>query len=333
MPITFNKALGRRRRRHCRLCGNRRLIRILALPPTPPANAFVTTEKSNDSQPCFPLDVYFFVGLLYLRLCGGRRSEICFAATFTLYVAEGTSSIFRQAFPWLRRRLHCAFPPPLDELLVDIGSNDGSLMQFFKAAGMSVLGIDPARKIAADATARGLETWPDFLDAKIVERILTEKATPRSTKRTMCCHVDDLSSLTECIRDLLTSDGVFIFEVSCSTPEHAVRYDLSRTSRLPPGAPFRPFFTAMVWNCSPRVSYSGGSLRLPVQRAGRPQGSRMSVLYAVITDERAYDLDSSIGLDRIFSRTCNSLRELGHAMANSGRRKAHQRSARRKATT
>ncbi len=190
---------------------------------------------------------------------------------------------------------------------MDIGSNDGTLLQFFKAAGMSVLGVDPAQKIAAEATARGLETWPEFLDADIARRVLSEKGPAAIiTANNVFAHVDDLAGLADCIRDLLAPDGVFVFEVSYAADVHAnVLFDTIYHEHLDYHtlAPLVRFFAAHGLDLfsARRVNTHGGSLRGYVQRAGGPQKSDGSVA-ALIGAEHA------AGLDQIASWTEFSVR-------------------------
>jgi SAM-dependent methyltransferase len=292
------------RRQHCRLCGGRHLTCILALPPTPPANAFVSAEKSGDEQTCFPLDVFFCEDCAHLQLVEVVNPEILFRDY--IYVS-GTSPSFVKHFQAYAEDCIARFTPPVSGLAIDIGSNDGSLLQFFKAAGMTVLGIDPARKIAAEATARGLETWPQFLDAKVVARILDERG-PASivTANNVFAHVDDLIGLTECIRDLLAPDGIFIFEVSYAADVHAnVLFDTIYHEHLDyhTVAPLVPFFAArgLELFAARRVNTHGGSLRGYVQRAGAQQKLDGSVV-ALVADERSRDLDKVSGWTKFADR-------------------------------
>jgi len=304
-------------RDECRLCGAMDLVSVVKLPPTPPANAFVPTEQLSKSQPSYPLDVYFCRSCGHLQLLDVVNPEILFRDY--VYVS-GTSSSFVRHFQTYAEDCIARFTPPLGGLVVDIGSNDGSLLQFFKVAGMSVLGIDPARKIAADATARGLETWPEFLDAEIAARILAEKG-PASivTANNVFAHVDDLDGLTGCIRDLLAPDGVFVFEVSYAADVHAnVLFDTIYHEHLDyhTVAPLVPFFDAhgLELFSARRVNTHGGSLRGYVQRACGPQKPDGSVA-ALIADERSRDLDKVSGWTEFACRIDSLGKELTAVLA------------------
>ena len=136
-----------RRRETCRLCGGGELTCVLALTPTPPANAFVDKVAKSEPQPCFPLDVFFCETCKHVQLL----DVVDPAVLFENYVyVSGTSPAFVKHFSDYANAVTSRFGPAPGSLAVDIGSNDGTLLGFFKERGLRVLGIDPAENIAAD---------------------------------------------------------------------------------------------------------------------------------------------------------------------------------------
>ncbi|MCD6074809.1 MAG: SAM-dependent methyltransferase [Rhodospirillales bacterium] len=284
-------------RTNCRLCGSSHLVRVLELAPTPPANAFVPADKLAERQPCYPLDVWFCEQCAHLQLLDVVDPEILFRDY--VYVS-GTSSSFVRHFQHYAEDCIARFNPIKGALAVDIGSNDGSLLQFFKAAGMDVLGIDPAVKIAEGATARGLETWPEFIDAGVARRILDKKGPAALvTANNVFAHVDDLTGFAESVRDILAPDGVFVFEVSYAGDVHRdVLFDTIYHEHLDYHTvkPLIPFFAArgMELFSVKRVPTHGGSIRAFVQRAGGPHKNDGSVA-AMCADEHERRLDVKEG--------------------------------------
>src|SRR3990172_5604250 len=97
----------------------------------------------------------------------------------------------------------------------EIGSNDGTLLRFFKDAGMRVLGIDPARRIAEEATASGVETLPEFFALALARRLRGEgKEASLVAANNVFAHADDLHAIVEGVAHLLAPEGLFVFEVS-----------------------------------------------------------------------------------------------------------------------
>ncbi len=100
-------------------------------------------------------------------------------------------------------------------LVVDIGSNDGSLLKAFRELGYRVVGVDPATEIAARATAAGVTTVPDYFTPQVAARIHDEHG-PASvvTANNVFAHSDALPAMADAVRGLLAPGGVFTFEVS-----------------------------------------------------------------------------------------------------------------------
>src|SRR5205823_5918303 len=105
--------------------------------------------------------------------------------------------------------------PPADGLVVEIGSNEGAMLRSFKSRGAPVLGVDPARQIAARASAAGIETWPDYFTPSVA-RAVRERYGPAAivVANNVCANIDDLQSTMTGIGELLAPDGVFVFETS-----------------------------------------------------------------------------------------------------------------------
>ena len=201
-----------RRRDTCRLCGGGALERVLALTPTPPANAFVDAERLNTEQACFPLDVFFCKTCHHVQLL----DVVDPAQLFENYVyVSGTSPSFVKHFEGYAEAVLDRFAPDPESLVVDIGSNDGTLLGAFKARGMAVLGVDPARDIAEEATKSGIETITGFFSAVLAAEIKKNRGPARIiTANNVFAHADDLSGIVDGIKTLLASDGVFVFEAS-----------------------------------------------------------------------------------------------------------------------
>ncbi|MEK9754832.1 MAG: methyltransferase domain-containing protein, partial [Rhodospirillaceae bacterium] len=201
------------RRATCRLCGSSELTQVLSLAPTPPANAFVPESELGRPQEVFPLDLFFCEDCHHVQLLDVVDPELLFANY--VYVS-GTSPVFVKHFDDYAAAVIADYvPDPAGQLALDIGSNDGTLLKAFKARGMNVLGVDPARDIAAKATADGIETLATFFTAALAEEIRAARGPARViTANNVFAHADDLAGIADGIRALLAPDGVFVFEVS-----------------------------------------------------------------------------------------------------------------------
>lgn len=282
------------RRNDCRLCGSRDLSLVLQLTPTPPANAFVPDAELEDVQTCFPLDLFFCENCGHIQL----RDVVDPGLLFENYVyVSGTSPVFVQHFRdyadsvldyGLRNR---------PGLAVDIGSNDGTFLRFLKDAGFDVLGIDPAREIAADASAQGIETLATFFSAELGQRLRQERGgAVLVTANNVFAHIDDLGGIADGVRALLLDDGLFAFEVSYfvdvyeQTLFDTIYHEHLAYHTVGPLARFLAAHDLELIRVD-RVASHGGSVRCFAQPRGGPRRRDSSV-------DALIDLEQQIGLDR-----------------------------------
>jgi SAM-dependent methyltransferase len=279
-----------RRRTTCRLCESERVKIAFKLTPTPPANAFVSEKERCAKQDVFPLDISFCESCTHLQLLDVVAPEILFSNY--VYVS-GTSPSFVRHFEQYADDVARLTGPLKDVFVVDIGSNDGTLLRAFKERhGARILGIDPAHNLAQAATAAGIETIGDFFTTELAARIAAERGRARViTANNVFAHVDDLAGLTAGVRALLAPDGVFVFEVSYLLD--VVQKNLFDTiyhEHLSYHAvrPLIPFFERHGLELieALRVPTHGGSLRAIVQLRGGPRPRGASVADALNAEAR-----------------------------------------------
>ena len=201
-----------KRRNTCRLCNKANLKLAFSLEPTPPANAFVSKQKILINQDCYPLDVFFCKDCNHVQLLDVVDSKILFEDY--VYVA-GTSPVFVIHFEEYANFLIENYLQNKKSLVIDIGSNDGTLLSFFKEKGVKVLGVDPAKEISSKANSNGIETLNNFFTFEFSK--LIQKKYGRAeiiTANNVFAHVNDMKDLINGIKNLLAPNGIFVFEVS-----------------------------------------------------------------------------------------------------------------------
>jgi SAM-dependent methyltransferase len=200
------------RRNTCRLCDSRAVRLVMSLGSTPPANAFLRKDQLQEPEPSFPLDLFLCENCGHLQLLDVVNPEVLFRNY--VYVSSTSPSFvdhFRRYAEDMVRRYQVA----PGSWIVEIGSNDGVLLRPFQALGMRVLGVDPAVRIAKQATESGVETWPEFFTEAIGRRIRKERgAAAVVAANNVFAHADDLHGILEGVKHALAPDGVFVFEVS-----------------------------------------------------------------------------------------------------------------------
>ena len=268
-------------------------MRVLSLTPTPPANAFVPKQALDEPQQLFPLDVWFCRGCAHMQLL----DVVAPALLYEDYVyVSGTSPVFVKHFEQYASDVISEFALKSGDLVVDVGSNDGTLLKAFQRAGMTVLGIDPAKEIARKATAAGIETLTAYFDRAVAEAIRSQHGHARCiTGSNVFAHIDDLAGVLDAVRTLLAPEGVFVFEVSYLVDVfEKTLFDTIYHEHLDYHSvePLVVFFErhGMQLIDARRVPTHGGSLRGIAQLAGARRPVHAGVAELV-------DLERRLGLD------------------------------------
>ena len=300
-----------RHRDDCRLCGSRELVRVLELAPTPPANAFVPENKLAEPQESFPLDVWLCGNCKHIQLLDIVDPAVLFG---DYPYVSGTSPVFVRHFEDYAAGIVTRFSLRRDDLVVDVGSNDGTLLKPFQAAGMKVLGIDPAQAIAAAASASGIETLPDFFTRETAAHIGEQHGQAMCiTANNVFAHIDDLAGTADAVRELLAPEGIFVFEVSYFVDVfEKTLFDTIYHEHLDyhTVGPLPHFFAGHGLDlfAVERIDTHGGSLRGFVQLAGG-RHERLGV-------EALVDEEIALGVDReeILRDYSSRIADLGHKL-------------------
>ena len=196
----------------CRLCRSSQLISILKLASTPPANAFVSKDNRHLKQKEYPLELFFCKDCSHVQITEVVNPK----ELFENYVyVSGTSPVFVKHFENYARDVIKTYQPSINYLILDIGSNDGTLLKSFKKIGYKTLGIDPAIDISKKAQKDGIHTINEFFNLDTSIKIKQQYSTASLiTANNVFAHSDDLIEIVKAVKNLLCPKGLFIFEVS-----------------------------------------------------------------------------------------------------------------------
>ena len=264
----------------CRLCEGRDLELVLQLEPIPIADGYVPAERLDEIQQRFPLEWFLCRGCGHVQLLQVVDPAALFANfNYVSTVSLGLVEHFRRTADELIRDHSLS----AKTLVVDIGSNDGSFLRPFHERGISVLGVDPAREIARQATASGIETLPEFFDVPVARRLRAERGPAALvTANNAFAHSDNLGEMAEGVRELLAPGGSFIFEVSYlgdvvrkGMIDTVYHEHLAYHSVKPLGQFLQRHGLELI--DVKGIESKGGSLRAVAQLAGGPQATAPSV--------------------------------------------------------
>jgi hypothetical protein len=303
-------------RKCCRMCDSKALVKGAALTPTPPGNDFLTVSELGREEPVYPLDLYFCEDCHHVQLGHIVDPKILYQKNYS-YVSA-TSAHFVSHLKHYAENMIERFDLQSGDLVGDIGSNDGTCLNFFKAKGMSVLGIDPATDIADKASYNGVETVADFFGYELAVK-LREQYGPAKyiTSHNACAHIDNLFDVVKGVEHWLDKDGVFVLEVGYfvdvynNTWFDTVYHEHVDYHTV---APFEKLFArvGMEVVAVERIIPQGGSIRVMVQKKGGNLKRDKSVDHLIA-------LEKKLGLNRVdalndFSNRISVIRESLHKL-------------------
>ncbi len=199
------------RRSECRACRGKRLKLFLDLGEVPLANSFLTPGQLSQPELRFPLEVYFCEDCCLIQLVHVVNPEVLFS--HYLYRTGTNKTIAEHNGLLADAVIHDRKLGPKD-LVVEVASNDGSLLQCFRERGVRTLGVEPAKNIAEIARESGIETLNEFFDAASAEKILASHGEAAAViANNVLAHVDATIEFLSNCRKILRPDGRVIIEV------------------------------------------------------------------------------------------------------------------------
>jgi len=256
----------------CRSCGGPNLSLVLSLGRTPLANSLLAAEQLALPEATYPLDLAFCPACTLLQITETVPPELLFREY--LYFSSFSDTMLKSALE-LTARLMSEHRLGQQSLVVEVASNDGYLLQYYRQAGVPVLGIEPAVNIAKVAEQRGIPTVCEFFRVELAQQL---RAAGRQADiihaNNVLAHVANLNSFVAGFAALLKDDGLAVIEAPYVKEmidgtefdtiyhEHLCYYSLTALDRL-----FRRHGMEIV-NIE-RIPLHGGSLRVFVGLAGK----------------------------------------------------------------
>ncbi|MGO9449504.1 MAG: class I SAM-dependent methyltransferase [Candidatus Binataceae bacterium] len=194
----------------CQICGHSPLENVLFLGYMPPVNQMRAIGDVPQEQPSYPTSLLFcpHCELVQLGLCVDQA--IIFPPGYPY--TSGTTRILRENFAALYAETNELLGLGRDDLIVDIGSNDGTLLSNFRDGAHRVLGIEPT-DVGRLAQARGIPTVQRYFGLSVAREIRVQHGPARVVTMANCfAHIEDVHAITEGILALLDDRGVFVSE-------------------------------------------------------------------------------------------------------------------------
>ncbi len=196
----------------CRSCGGQDLRVFLSLGDMPLSDGLLTREELAREEPRHPLDVAFCPDCTLAQILKTVPPEQLFGADYP-YFSSFTDALLKHSQGNVEARIE---ELKLDDrsLVIELASNDGYLLQYYRAKGIAVLGIDPAPGPVAAARKRGIETLQAFFGRELAAKLAAEgRRADVIHANNVLAHVADTNGFVAGIGTLLKEDGVAVIEV------------------------------------------------------------------------------------------------------------------------
>jgi len=240
----------------------------------PIANGFLTPDQFDDEY-FFEMKVGFCANCKMVQLANQPDRERMFHQNYAFF--SSTSSRMALHFKEFADSIKQKYLPSADAFVVEIGSNDGIMLQNFAEKGIAHLGIEPSANVAKVAIQKGIKTTSEFFDEELAGKIVVDhgKADAILAANVMC-HIPCLHSVAAGVKILLKPEGVLAFEdpylgdiiektsYDQIYDEHAFYFSLESVSHL-----FEQYDLEVVDTIHQNVH--GGSMRYVIAHKGKKE--------------------------------------------------------------
>jgi hypothetical protein len=255
----------------CQVCGHAPLDYVLSLGYMPPVNQMVPVGQVPRQLPWFPTTLLHCRNCELVQLGLAVDPVIIFPPEYPY--TSGTTKLLRDNFADLQRESAAMLGLGDQDLVVDIGSNDGTLLSNFQKGGQRVLGIEPT-DVGDIANQRGIPTIKRYFGTEVAREVKREYGPASMVTAANCfAHIEDVHAIVDGVVEMLKDDGVFVTESHYLIPlletlqydtiyhEHLRYYSLTSLKHL------FEMHGLEVFHARPIPSH-GGSIRVYAARHG-----------------------------------------------------------------
>lgn len=194
----------------CQICDNDALRSVFFLGYLPPVNRMHSIGQRPFEEGFFPAEWLFCPRCHLVQLGLVVDRNILFPPEYPY--SSGTTRILRENFAEMYREVQSLYPLKKDDLVADVGSNDGTLLSNFQKGGHRVHGIEPT-DMGRLANQRGIPTTIAFMSRQVAQQVKDAHGPAAAVTATnVFAHMEDIHEVLESIILLLRDDGLFISE-------------------------------------------------------------------------------------------------------------------------
>lgn len=272
----------------CQVCNSEKVHMVLDLGHQPLCDTLLTKEMLNEPEATYPLR------MCWCEDCSLVQIDYCVDGSLVYHpeypYRSGITKELSEYQVNISKSLISKYGLTSKDLVIDIGSNDGTLLSGFKRDGIRTLGVEPTN-IAKIANENGIETVQDFFTIKVAEAIKQKHGPAKViTSTNMFAHMATIGEVVKGIETLLTDDGVFVSEthylldVMRGGQFDTIYHEHLRTYSLKSLVKLFSYYNFTITDVERGDRY-GGNLRIHASKgAGRPVGKSVTDLLKVEED-------------------------------------------------
>jgi len=271
----------------CQICADYNLKTVLSLGHQPIVQEYLAASQLREPETTYPLNLCRCSNCGLLQLDYIVDPRLVFPKTYPY--RTGLTNMLIRNFRALAEELEKEYGINKGDLIVDIGSNDGTLLAGFKAKRMRVLGVEPT-DAAKVAVKNGIPTIQDYFNKQVAAKIVKKYGSAKIITATNAfAHINNVPALVQSIKMLMDERSVFVsesqylmdifenLEFDTIYHEHLRFYSLRSLDYL-----FKKFGMTLI--DAERISAAGGSIRVFAMKGKRPQSSRVREL--IVAEEK-----------------------------------------------
>ena len=280
----------------CQICNSNKLNLILDLGHQPLCDTLLTKEMLNQPETTYPLRMF------WCEECSLAQLDYCVDGNVVFHpdypYRTGVTKELVEYLNSMSNSLISKYNLKHNNLIVDLGSNDGTLLAGFKEHGMKVLGVEPTN-ISKIANQSGIETVQKFFTADIANEVKTKYGGASMIIATnMFAHMASIGEVMSGIETLLKDDGVFVFEnhylldVIQGGQFDTIYHEHLRTYSLKSLIKLFSYYDFTITDVE-RGSRYGGNIRVHVTKGkNRPVSENVTTLLDLEEDSGLYKLET-----------------------------------------
>jgi 2-polyprenyl-3-methyl-5-hydroxy-6-metoxy-1,4-benzoquinol methylase len=195
----------------CRFCKHELSFEFVDLVNAPPSNSYLTFEQLNEPEVFYPLRLFVCSNCMLVQIDEYKKSAEIFNSNYAYFSSFSSS--------WLK---HCEnyvdqIIPRLNltknSLAIEIASNDGYLLQYFKSKNISCIGIEPTANTAKAAINKGIETIVDFFGVDLANKLVQKnRKADLIIGNNVFAHVPNIHDFVEGLKITLKPQGTITLE-------------------------------------------------------------------------------------------------------------------------